>query len=71
MREIDFAWSLPCPTMGTDERAERTEEAMAEKLDTGAQFPTLTLKRSDGGSVTLPEGIDNDFAVVLFYRGHW
>ena len=44
---------------------------MAEKLDTGARFPTLTLRRSDGASVTLPEGIDTDFAVVLFYRGHW
>ena len=44
---------------------------MTEKLDAGAQFPALTLDLVDGRKVTLPDGIDTPYAVVLMYRGHW
>lgn len=44
---------------------------MAEKLNAGAAFPRLTLQLVDGRSVTLPDGVDGRYKVVLFYRGHW
>jgi peroxiredoxin len=42
-----------------------------EKLGPGDTFPSLSLKIAGGGEVVLPEAIETDFAVVLFYRGHW
>ena len=44
---------------------------MAEKLDAGSKFPSVALRMLDGSSLTLPDQIDSDYAVVLFYRGHW
>ncbi|MFQ5353134.1 MAG: hypothetical protein ACE5D3_08680 [Candidatus Binatia bacterium] len=42
-----------------------------EKLDAGAQFPTLELKLLEGGSLVVPDDLETDYAVLLFYRGHW
>ena len=44
---------------------------MSHKLRSGEKLPSLTLTLVGGGSVTLPDDIETDFAVVLFYRGHW
>ena len=44
---------------------------MGEKLRSGDTLPSLTLNTVGGGAVTVPQDIDTDFAVVLFYRGHW
>lgn len=44
---------------------------MGEKLRIGDTFPSITLNLVGGGSVMLPDEIQSDFAVVLFYRGHW
>ena len=44
---------------------------MAEKLDSGAPFPKLTLKLVDSSSLELPDGVDAKYRVILFYRGHW
>lgn len=44
---------------------------MAEKLDTGDQFPNLTLDLVDGTKLGLPAGLDARYKVILFYRGHW
>jgi len=44
---------------------------MAEKLNTGDVFPTLTLNLVDGSALELPDGIDAKYKVILFYRGHW
>lgn len=44
---------------------------MGHKLRSGEKLPSLTLNLVGGGSVTLPDDIESDFAVVLFYRGHW
>ncbi len=44
---------------------------MAEKLDSGAAFPGMTLKLVDGGTLELPDGLDAKYKVILFYRGHW
>jgi peroxiredoxin len=44
---------------------------MANKLDVGDRFPSLTLKCVDGGMQHLPDASGSKFKVVLFYRGHW
>jgi hypothetical protein len=44
---------------------------MAEKLDTGAAFPKMSLNLVDGSKVDLPEGVGGRYKVILFYRGHW
>ncbi len=44
---------------------------VAEKLDAGSAFPKTRLQLVDGGVRTLPDDIETDYAVVLFYRGHW
>jgi hypothetical protein len=44
---------------------------MGEKLKSGDKFPAVKMDLVGGGSATLPNDIDTDFAVVLFYRGHW
>ena len=44
---------------------------MAEKLGIGASFPTLQLDLVGGGTLSLPDGLDASYKVILFYRGHW
>ena len=44
---------------------------VGEKLRIGDTFPSVTLNLVGGSSVTLPDELESDFAVVLFYRGHW
>ena len=44
---------------------------MAEKLNTGDNFPRLTLDLVDGTKLTVPQDLDARYKVVLFYRGHW
>jgi peroxiredoxin len=44
---------------------------MAEKLDTGDVFPSLTLQLVDGRTLTVPDDLDARYKVILFYRGHW
>jgi len=44
---------------------------MAEKLNTGDTFPSMTLNLVDGGTLDIPGGVDARYRVVLFYRGHW
>ena len=44
---------------------------MAEKLIGGDTFPSVQLDLVGGGSVSLPEDLETDYGVVLFYRGHW
>ena len=42
-----------------------------QKLTTGDDFPNLTLNLTDESTLELPGDIDTNFAIVLFYRGHW
>jgi hypothetical protein len=44
---------------------------MSEKLKSGDKLPSIVLDLVGGGKLTLPADISTDFAVVLFYRGHW
>jgi len=44
---------------------------MAEKLNTGEMFPSMTINLVDGSTLDLPGGIESKYKVLLFYRGHW
>ena len=44
---------------------------MPEKLQGGDTLPSVTLRLTGGGQVTLPDDLETDYGVVLFYRGHW
>ena len=44
---------------------------MAEKLNAGDTFPSLTLDLVGGGTLTVPDGLESKYKVILFYRGHW
>ncbi len=44
---------------------------MAEKLDSGAAFPSLSVKLAGGGEMGLPGDLKARYNIVLFYRGHW
>ena len=44
---------------------------MAEKLNTGDVFPSLSLDLVSGGNLALPDGVDAKYRIILFYRGHW
>lgn len=44
---------------------------MAEKLDTGDAFPTMSLNLVGGDTVTVPGDLRSNYAILLFYRGHW
>lgn len=46
-------------------------QVMADKLGIGADFPTLSLNLVGGGMLELPAGLDGNYKVILFYRGHW
>ena len=44
---------------------------MAEKLQGGDTLPSVTLNTVDGAQIQLPEDLETDYGVVIFYRGHW
>ena len=44
---------------------------MAEMLQQGAHFPSITLNLLDGGTITIPDEMPSRYVLLLFYRGHW
>ena len=40
-------------------------------LHPGDKFPALTVAQVGGGSLQLPDVLDGQFGVILFYRGAW
>jgi peroxiredoxin len=40
-------------------------------LNPGDPFPQLMISTISGQSITIPDALAGDFAVVLFYRGAW
>ena len=44
---------------------------MAEKLQQGDRFPSMTFELVGGGQVHIPEDMTGRYMAVLFYRGHW
>jgi peroxiredoxin len=41
------------------------------KLDAGDQLPDFNLQVGEGNIINLPSDISTDYAIILFYRGHW
>ena len=44
---------------------------MSKQLVPGDSFSQLNLNIAGGERIAVPDAIDTDYAVVLFYRGHW
>jgi len=44
---------------------------VAVRLNNGEIFPTVTGPTVDGQALIIPEGLKQEWNVVLFYRGHW
>ena len=44
---------------------------MATKLDAGDRFPAMTLTVVGGESIAIPDEIQSNYTILLFYRGHW
>ena len=40
------------------------------QLNGGDTLPDFTLQ-VDGGEINLPSDINTDYAIILFFRGHW
>ncbi len=41
------------------------------QLMNGDQFPEITGQTLGGETLSIPTGLDYEWNVVLFYRGHW
>lgn len=41
------------------------------RLGPGERFPIVRALCVGGGEIVLPEDVDESWAVILFYRGHW
>ncbi len=44
---------------------------MTTYLGPGDAFPEMRLDLVGGGAIDLPSGLDANYSVILFYRGHW
>ena len=44
---------------------------MAEKLQQGDRFPSITFKLVSGETIRVPEDVTGRYLALLFYRGHW
>ncbi len=44
---------------------------MPSKLIQGDKLPPITLNLIHGDDISLPEGINCRYLVLLFYRGNW
>ena len=47
------------------------ERDMTAILGPGDRFPDMTLALAGGGEIDLPGDLKSNYAVILFYRGHW
>ena len=41
------------------------------RLRNGERFPTITASRVGASEMTIPRDLEDGWAVLLFYRGHW
>ena len=44
---------------------------MAEKLQQGDRFPSITFRLVGGETMRVPEDMSTRYLALLFYRGHW
>lgn len=45
--------------------------SIMETLRVGERFPELQARAVDGSTVRIPDDLQGNIAVLLFYRGHW
>lgn len=65
------AFQTPADNETLEEGMPNQELSMKEILNPGEVFPSLSLKIAGGDTVNLPEDLDSNLTIVLFYRGHW
>ena len=41
------------------------------QLNMGGQLPDFSLNVGESETISLPSDIETDYAIILFYRGHW
>jgi len=41
------------------------------QLSGGDQLPEISLNTNQTNDLSLPGAIESNFAIILFYRGHW
>jgi peroxiredoxin len=44
---------------------------MAKQLNPGDPFPDYTVRLTDGRTLRIPEELQGEYAVIIFYRGIW
>jgi peroxiredoxin len=42
-----------------------------ETLRVGNRFPQLQARAVDGTTLRMPDDLEDNIAVLIFYRGHW
>lgn len=45
--------------------------SVENRLENGDPLPSLTAATVRGGEMTLPDDLEGDWGVVVFYRGHF
>ncbi len=48
-----------------------TYREVSMKLNNGDLFPSVNGLTVGGGSLTIPKNLEQEWNVILFYRGHW
>jgi peroxiredoxin len=44
---------------------------MAKQLNPGDQFPNYIVQLANGGTLSIPQDLRGEYAVIIFYRGIW
>jgi peroxiredoxin len=44
---------------------------MAKQLTPGDPFPSFSINLTDGRTLTIPNDLRRDYAVIIYYRGIW
>ena len=44
---------------------------MAKQLNPGDLFPDYSVQLTDGGTLSIPQDLRGEYAVIIFYRGIW
>lgn len=42
-----------------------------DTLETGQRFPEMEARSTDGITVRVPDAVEGNASVLIFYRGHW
>ena len=44
---------------------------MSRQLNSGDLFPQYYVQLTDGRALTIPDGLNGEYAILIFYRGVW